>query len=243
MNTNVFRLLLLGSLFSLSACVQQSEVRQMKHSVSTLNQEMTQLNQETVKITQQNRLNAKSSSGVYLLPGAKTPARLESQIGTLRMSLVNITPDADGTTLTLRIQGESNDPLPAFSGTVEKSLTCLSLIGGAFSLILLLGASILVKISIGPGYDNAVIVLMIISPLPFLISLSNVYGIQVMLTHNYKKEFSKILIAAGLLSLLLIFPLTTLFKEIGAAITLLATECLVTSLMLMFVRNNKLLVC
>ncbi len=72
MNTNVFRLLLLGSLFSLSACVQQSEVRQMKHSVSTLNQEMTQLNQETVKITQQNRLNAKSSSGVYLLPGAKT---------------------------------------------------------------------------------------------------------------------------------------------------------------------------
>ncbi|SPX11651.1 putative lipoprotein [Escherichia coli] len=49
MNTNVFRLLLLGSLFSLSACVQQSEVRQMKHSVSTLNQEMTQLNQETVQ--------------------------------------------------------------------------------------------------------------------------------------------------------------------------------------------------
>lgn len=49
----------------------------------------------------------------------KTPARLESQIGTLRMSLVNITPDTDGTTLTLRIQGESNDPLPAFSGTVE----------------------------------------------------------------------------------------------------------------------------
>lgn len=118
MNTNVFRLLLLGSLFSLSACVQQSEVRQMKHSVSTLNQ-TTQLNKETVKITQQNKLNAKSSSGVYLLPGAKTPARLESQIGTLRMSLVNITPDTDGTTLTLRIQGESNDPLPAFSGTVE----------------------------------------------------------------------------------------------------------------------------
>lgn len=120
MNTNVcLRLLLLGSLFSLSACVQQSEVRQMKHSVSTLNKEMTQLNEETVKITQQNRLNAKSQSGVYLLPGSNTPARLESQIGTLRMSLVNISPDANGTALTLRIQGESSDPLPAFSGTVE----------------------------------------------------------------------------------------------------------------------------
>ena len=119
MNTKVIRLLLLGSLFSLSACVQQSEVRQMKHSVRTLKQEMTQLKKETVKITQQNRLNEKSSSGVYLLPGSKTAARLESQIGTLRMSLMNIAPNADGTTLTLRIQGESNDPLPAFSGTVE----------------------------------------------------------------------------------------------------------------------------
>ncbi len=75
MNTNVFRLLLLGSLFSLSACVQQSEVRQMKHSVSTLNQEMTQLNKETVKITQQNKLNAKSSSGVYLLHWSKNTSK------------------------------------------------------------------------------------------------------------------------------------------------------------------------
>lgn len=35
------------------------------------------------------------------------------------MSLKNIAPNADGTRVTLRIQGESNDPLPAFSGTVE----------------------------------------------------------------------------------------------------------------------------
>jgi hypothetical protein len=45
----------------------------MHQSVSTLSKEMTQLNQQTVKITQQNALNAKSTSGVYLLPGAKTP--------------------------------------------------------------------------------------------------------------------------------------------------------------------------
>ncbi|EMF0716727.1 DUF3251 domain-containing protein [Citrobacter sp. Marseille-Q6884] len=119
MTRRYLRILLVGSLFSLSACAQQSEVRQMHQSVSTLNKEMTQLNQETVKITQQNMLNAKSTRGVYLLPGSKTPARLNSQIGTLRMSLINIAPNADGTRLTLRIQGESDTPLPAFSGTVE----------------------------------------------------------------------------------------------------------------------------
>jgi hypothetical protein len=37
----------------------------------------------------------------------------------LRMSLQNIVPNAAGTRVVLRIQGESNDPLPAFSGTVE----------------------------------------------------------------------------------------------------------------------------
>lgn len=72
-----------------------------------------------MKITQQNSLNVKSTRGVYLLPGSNTPARLNSQIGTLRMSLINIAPNAAGTRVTLRIQGESNDPLPAFSGTVE----------------------------------------------------------------------------------------------------------------------------
>lgn len=119
MTRRYLRILLVGSLFSLSACAQQSEVRQMHQSVSTLNKEMNQLNQETVKITQQNSLNVKSSSGVYLLPGSNTPARLNSQIGTLRMSLINIAPNAAGTRVTLRIQGESNNPLPAFSGTVE----------------------------------------------------------------------------------------------------------------------------
>lgn len=36
----------------------------------------------------------------------------QSQVGTLKMSLINIAPNAEGTSATLRIQGESNDPLP-----------------------------------------------------------------------------------------------------------------------------------
>ena len=118
MTRRYLKLAIAGSLFTLTACAQQSEIRQMHQSVSTLSQEMTQLNQQTIKITQQNALNAKSTRGVYLLPEAKTPARLESQIGTLRMSVGSITPDGDGSRLTLRIQGESNDPLPAFTATV-----------------------------------------------------------------------------------------------------------------------------
>ena len=105
MTRRYLRIALLGSLVSLSACAQQSEVKQMHQSISALSTEMTQLNKETVKITQQN--------------GANTPARLNSQVGTLRMSLRNIAANAQGTAVTLRIQGESNEALPAFTGTVE----------------------------------------------------------------------------------------------------------------------------
>lgn len=69
MTRRYLKILLVGSLFTLSACAQQTEVRQMKQSVNTLNTAMDKLNKETVKITQQNALNAKSTSGVYLLPG------------------------------------------------------------------------------------------------------------------------------------------------------------------------------
>lgn len=119
MTRRYLRIAVLGSLFSLTACAQQAEVRQMHESISTLNQEMTKLNKETVKISQQNALNAKSASGAYIIPGSNTPALLKSQIGTLRLSLRNIAPNSQGTAVTLRIQGESNDALPAFSGTVE----------------------------------------------------------------------------------------------------------------------------
>lgn len=118
MTKSYLRILLAGSLISLTACAQQTQVRQMKHEVSSLNQEMMTLSDRTVKLTQQNALNAKSTTGVYLLPGSNTPARLNSQIGNLQMSLSNVSAQENGTRATLTIKGESNNPLPAFSGEI-----------------------------------------------------------------------------------------------------------------------------
>ncbi|MCT4713493.1 DUF3251 domain-containing protein [Enterobacteriaceae bacterium H18W14] len=118
MTKTYLRFILVGSLISLSACAQQSEVRQMRQEVGSLNQQMTKLGDQSIKLTQQNSLNAKSTTGVYLLPGSNTPARLNSQIGNLQMSLSNVAAEANGTRATLTIKGESNDPLPAFTGEI-----------------------------------------------------------------------------------------------------------------------------
>lgn len=118
MTKTYIRIILVSSLMSLTACAQQTQVRQMRHDVVSLNQEMMKLSDQTVKLTQQNSLNAKSTTGVYLLPGSNTPARLNSQLGNLQMSLSNVSAEANGTSATLTIKGESNDPLPAFTGEI-----------------------------------------------------------------------------------------------------------------------------
>ncbi|WP_254555578.1 DUF3251 domain-containing protein, partial [Salmonella enterica] len=58
MTIRYLRILLVVSLLSLTDCAPQSEVRKMHKRISTLNKEMTKLYQETLKITQQNKLNA-----------------------------------------------------------------------------------------------------------------------------------------------------------------------------------------
>lgn len=118
MTRSYARLLAVTGAFMLSACAQQTGVHEMKRDVRALSQTMSQLNQETLRISQQNALNAKSTHGVYLLPDAQTPAKLESQLGTLDMSLTNVATDVDGMRATLHIQRATADPLPAFSATV-----------------------------------------------------------------------------------------------------------------------------
>ncbi len=114
-------LTLLSPVFALSlvACAPQAEVRQVHSEVKLLTKEMTTLNQQTVKITQQNSLNAKSTSGAYLLPGSKTPALLKSQLGTLKLTLSNLQGEANGSQAMLKISSDSDTPLPAFNASIE----------------------------------------------------------------------------------------------------------------------------
>lgn len=119
MTTRCLKLILAGSLCTLTACAAQTQVRQVSNEVQAVNQQMNKLSQQTVKLTQQNALNANSSRGVYLLPDSKTAAQLDSQVGTLTMTLNNVVATANGTRATLTIRGGNSEPLPAFSGKVE----------------------------------------------------------------------------------------------------------------------------
>lgn len=118
MNAISKNLLIILGLLSLTGCTQR-QVQKIRHEVDTLNLQMRQLSQQSVKITQQNTLNANSDKGAYLLPGAKTSAQLKSLLGNLRLSLSNVEQDNNATLATLIVSSDSDTPLPAFSGKAE----------------------------------------------------------------------------------------------------------------------------
>ena len=123
-----------------------------------------------------------------------------------------------------------------------KFLRKVAFLIGGFNLVLSLSififADLIVKIALGVQYTESVIVLKILAFLPFIIGLSNVFGIQTMLTLNFKEAFSKILISASFLNLVLAFILVPSLKHIGISISVLISEIFVTLSMFIFLRSK-----
>ncbi|MCD6398673.1 MAG: flippase [Candidatus Aenigmarchaeota archaeon] len=115
------------------------------------------------------------------------------------------------------------------------------IIGGttfALSCITLIFADVIVKIVLGTQYTESVNVLRIISFLPFIIGLSNIFGVQTMLTFNYKRPFSNILIAASIINIIIAFTLVPPYQHIGVSISVLISELFVTLAMFIYLWNR-----
>lgn len=102
-----------------------------------------------------------------------------------------------------------------------------------------LAAPWIVRLVMGEQFDAAVSVLRVLSPLPFLIGLSNVFGIQTMLPLGMKKSFSRIVMASGLVNMILMLMLAPRWEAGGAAAAVLFTEGLVTLAMVLVLRRSK----
>ncbi len=115
--------------------------------------------------------------------------------------------------------------------------------GGSFiiSLTIFIFAAPIINIFLGNQYQQSIIVLKILAFLPFIIGLSNIFGIQTMLTFNHKKAFSKILIFAGVINISLALLLTPVFKHIGISISVVITEIFVTSAMFLYLKYKNLI--
>lgn len=106
------------------------------------------------------------------------------------------------------------------------------------SLVLWLGAEPIVALLAGASFAPASVVLQWLAPLPFVVALSNLFGVQVMLPNNRNRAFNRILGVAGGLSLCIIFPLILWKGAEGAAINTFLIECFVTIAMGVYLIKN-----
>lgn len=96
------------------------------------------------------------------------------------------------------------------------------------SLALFFLAELIVQLLVGVSSGEIIILLKIMSFVPFLVSLSNIFGIQIMLNLGFQRVFSQILVVAAVLGLALNFALVPTHGAIGTAIATVGVELFVT---------------
>ncbi|WP_259295074.1 flippase [Paraburkholderia sp. DHOC27] len=122
---------------------------------------------------------------------------------------------------------------------VRKALCVLGAIMFVVSIVLWVGAPWIVRFGMGPGYEPVVEVLRWMAFVPWLVAMNNVLGVQMMLPLGMKKKFSEILLGSGVFNVALLIPLSLRFGAQGAAMSLLATETLVTGAMALYLIQKK----
>lgn len=126
---------------------------------------------------------------------------------------------------------------------LQKALIRIGALGLLISITLFAAAPWIVKILFGAKYVVATTeVLRILAILPFIICLSNIFGIQTMLPFGLTKPFSRILIVSSICNLIFIICLVPHFTYIGSAISVVMTEVLVTAMMGLYLWRNGIYV-
>lgn len=114
--------------------------------------------------------------------------------------------------------------------------------GGNFigSILIFIFAEWIVDILLGAGYEQSVLLLRILAFLPFIISLSNIFGIQTMLVFGMKKQFNKVLLSVAIVNTVIVLPMIYFYQAIGVSVSMTITETFVTLSMYYILRKNNI---
>jgi len=126
----------------------------------------------------------------------------------------------------------------------SKQLLMKFMLGGSIMLfvagiVIFFFAKPIILILAGNEYSKSIHILQIVALLPFIIYLSNVFGIQGLLNFGQKKEFTSIIILGSVISIVLSFLLVPTFASYGSAFSVLVTEIFVTLGMVYFYFKKK----
>lgn len=124
---------------------------------------------------------------------------------------------------------------------IKRSFYAVLLIAGSASFGLWFLADWLVWLMGGDEFKDAATVLRWLAPVPLIIGLSNLLGVQIMIPKQMSRAFNGVLASAAAVSLLIIWPLSEFYAASGAAATILIIETFVTLVMTIILWRHGLL--
>jgi PST family polysaccharide transporter len=136
-----------------------------------------------------------------------------------------------------RLASQSRKTAAAFAGRLARIVAVVMLL---LSVGLFVTAPYLGRLVLGPQFGSSTIVIRILSFLPLIIGLSNVFGIQVMVNFGMKRTMTKVLAAAGFLNVALALILVVHWRHVGISVAVLVTEIFVTTVMYVILRRRGL---
>ena len=106
------------------------------------------------------------------------------------------------------------------------------LLGGTIGgVVILVGSPVVIPWLLGDKYIHSIFPLQIMAFVPLIVALSNIFGHETMLPLGMEKIYSRILLLASVLNLIIIVPLILFFQENGVSMAMLITEIFVTGTM------------
>lgn len=96
----------------------------------------------------------------------------------------------------------------------------------SISILLFLFAPVVIKLLFTPEFNDAIIVMRILSISVFLITTRGVYGTNYMIIQGYEKQLRNLTFIGSLVGFILSFPLIYYFNLIGAAINIVLTQAI-----------------
>jgi PST family polysaccharide transporter len=135
-----------------------------------------------------------------------------------------------------RLASQSRQAALRFTAKTAKIAGVLTL---AISVALFVTAPYVGEI-FGKKFEAGIPVIRVLSPLPFVMCLSNIFGVQIMANFGLKRLLTRILTVAGVLNILLAVVLAGPLKHVGVAVAALTTEIVVTTVMFLALRRHGL---
>ena len=130
---------------------------------------------------------------------------------------------------------ESREKAIAFLHKTVRYIGGLSFLASLGTFIL---AEPIVHIIMGDSYEESILILRILSFFLFVVALSNIFGVQTMVTFGRQNIFNRILMLSALFNFVLIFPLIHFWEGVGLSVTVMIVESFVTITMYLILRKH-----